>query len=155
MLSGSISRGKNDPSQSLQMMGRPLMSPDELKTLPKGHFILAKTGCCPMQTRLPLFLKWGIVFGEAYEVPERAAREVSYADRFELEQEILRRREDDMDDDGDGDLPLFPAARAGGQSHAPAPQPSGAAHSGGQGHTPTFQEKEHPRLPRRMPLRTD
>ncbi len=155
VLSGSISRGKNDPSQSLQMMGRPLMSPDELKTLPKGHFILAKTGCCPMQTRLPLFLKWGIVFGEAYEVPERAAREVSYADRFELEQEILRRREDDMDDDGDGDLPLFPAARAGGQSHAPAPQPSGAAHSGGQGHTPTFQEKEHPRLPRRMPLRTD
>ncbi len=47
VLSGSISRGKNDPSQSLQMMGRPLMSPDELKTLPKGHFILAKTGCCP------------------------------------------------------------------------------------------------------------
>lgn len=156
VLSGSISRGKNDPSQSLQMMGRPLMSPDELKTLPKGHFILAKTGCCPMQTRLPLFLKWGIVFGEAYEVPERAAREVNYADRFELEQEILRRREDDMDDDGDGDFPPFPAARAGGQSHAPAPQPSGAAHlDGGQGHTPAFQEKEHPRLPRRMPLRTD
>lgn len=156
VLSGSISRGKNDPSQSLQMMGRPLMSPDELKTLPKGYFILAKTGCCPMQTRLPLFLKWGIVFGDAYEVPERAAREVFYADRFELEQEILRRREDDMDDDGDGDFPPFPAARAGGQSHAPAPQPSGAAHpDGGQGHTPAFQEKEHPRLPRRMPLRTD
>lgn len=58
-LSGSISRGKNDPSQSLQMMSRPLMSPDELKTLPKGHFILAKTGNCPMQTQLPLFLKWG------------------------------------------------------------------------------------------------
>ncbi len=149
VLSGSISRGKNDPSQSLQMMGRPLVSPDELKTLPKGHFILAKTGCCPMQTKLPLFLKWGIVFGEAYEVPERAAREVLYADRFELEQEILRRREDDMDDGGDGDFPTLPAARAGGQSHAPAPQPSGAAHP------PIFQKKEHSRLPRRMPLRTD
>lgn len=155
VLSGSISRGKNDPSQSLQMMGRPLMSPDELKTLPRGHFILAKTGCCPMQTKLPLFLKWGIVFGEAYEVPERAAREVFYADRFELEQEILRRREDDMDDDGDGYFPPFPAARAGGQSHAPALQPSGAAHPGGQSHTPALQKKEHSRLPRRMPLRTD
>lgn len=155
VLSGSISRGKNDPSQSLQMMGRPLMSPDELKTLPKGHFILAKTGCCPMQTKLPLFLKWGIVFGEAYEVPERAAREVLYADRFELEQEILRRREDDMDDGGDGDFPPLPAARAGGQSQAPMPQPSGAAHPGGQGHPPASQEKEHSRLPRRMPLRTD
>lgn len=150
VLSGSVSRGKNDPSQSLQMMGRPLMSPDELKTLPKGHFILDKTGCCPMQTRLPLFLKWGIVFGEAYEVTERAAREVSYADRFELEQEILRRCDDDMDDDG-GFPPLL-AARAGGRSHAPMPQPPDAVHpDGGQGHTPAFQKKEHPRLP----LRTD
>ncbi len=140
VLSGSISRGKNDPSQSLQMMSRPLMSPDELKTLPRGHFILAKTGCCPMQTRLPLFLKWGIVFGAAYEVPERAAREVFYADRFELEQEILRRREDEEMEDGEPGEP---------------PLPPGAARTGGQGHTPAFQEKEHSRLPRRMPLRTD
>lgn len=55
VMSGSISRGKNDPSQSLQMIQRPLMTPDELKTLPKGNFILAKTGCCPMHTKLPLF----------------------------------------------------------------------------------------------------
>ena len=140
VLSGSISRGKNDPSQSLQMMGRPLMSPDELKTLPKGHFILAKTGCCPMQTKLPLFLKWGIVFGAAYEVPERAAREVFYADRFELEQEILRRREDEEMEDGEPGEP---------------PLPPSAARTGGQGHTPVLQEREHSRLPRRMPLRTD
>lgn len=140
VLSGSISRGKNDPSQSLQMMGRPLMSPDELKTLPRGQFILAKTGCCPMQTKFPLFLKWGIVFGEAYEVPERAAREVLYADRFELEQEILRRREDEEMEDGESGEP---------------PLSSGAAQPGGQSHMPVFQEKEHSRLPRRMPLRTD
>ena len=92
VLSGSISRGKNDPSQSLQMMSRPLMAPEELKTLPKGHFVLAKTGICPMRTQLPLFLKWGIRFGEAYEVAEQAARTVAYADRFELEQEIVRRQ---------------------------------------------------------------
>lgn len=89
VLSGSVSRGKHDPSQSLQMMGRPLMSPDELKTLPKGNFILAKTGCCPMRTQLPLFLKWGIHFEEPYEMPEKAARPVFYADRFELEEEIM------------------------------------------------------------------
>ena len=29
---------KSDPSQSLQMMSRPLMAPEELKTLPKGEF---------------------------------------------------------------------------------------------------------------------
>ena len=99
VLSGSISRGKNDPSQSLQMMSRPLMSADELKTLPKGHFILAKTGCCPMQTRLPLFLQWGIQFSQPYEVSEQSARPVSYVDRFELEREIVRRREDENNDD--------------------------------------------------------
>ena len=61
------------------MMSRPLMTPDELKTLPKGHFILAKTGCCPMQTKFPLFLKWGIRFGDAYEVEEQATRTVERA----------------------------------------------------------------------------
>lgn len=94
VLSGSISRGKNDPSQSLQMMSRPLMTSDELKTLAKGHFILAKTGCNPMQTQLPLFLKWGIRFDRAYKVDEQTTRQVVYADRFELEQEIVRRRDD-------------------------------------------------------------
>lgn len=137
VLSGSISRGKNDPSQSLQMMSRPLMSPDELKTLPKGNFILAKTGCCPMQTRLPLFLKWGIRFGEAYEIPEQAARPVAYADRLELEQEILRCR-DGFDEEEEWDEPPLPPVRA----------------SGGMQHTPEKDGKVH-HAPYRPPLRTD
>ena len=37
VMSGSVSRSKNDPSQSLQMMERPLLTPDELKSLPKGQ----------------------------------------------------------------------------------------------------------------------
>lgn len=52
VLSGSISKGKNDPSQSLQMIERPLMTPDELKSLPKGTFVVMKTGTHPMQTKL-------------------------------------------------------------------------------------------------------
>ena len=39
VMSGSVSRSKNDPSQSLQMIERPLLTPDELKSLPKGDFI--------------------------------------------------------------------------------------------------------------------
>ena len=104
VLGGSVSSGTHDPSQSLQMMGRPLMSPDELKTLPKGNFILAKTGCCPMRTQLPLFLRWGIHFEEPYEMPEKAARPVFYADRFELEEEIMLRNgfwEDEEEEDVD------------------------------------------------------
>ncbi len=91
VMSGSISRGKNDPSQSLQMMERPLMMPDELKSLPKGQFIVMKTGTHPMQTRLRLFLDWGITFDRVYEVPEKAARKVAYADKDELERRIMTR----------------------------------------------------------------
>lgn len=91
VMSGSISRGKNDPSQSLQMMERPLMTPDELKSIPKGHFIVMKTGTHPMRTRLRLFLEWGITFGEPYIIPEKAARSVAYANRQELELAIMRR----------------------------------------------------------------
>lgn len=91
VLSGSISRGKNDPSQSLQMMQRPLMTPDELKSLPKGTFIVSKTGSHPMRTKLKLFLKWGITFEEPYEIEEKSARKVAYADKREIEEEIIRR----------------------------------------------------------------
>ena len=91
VMSGSISRGKNDPSQSLQMMERPLMTPDELKSMPKGSFIVAKTGVHPMKVKLRLFLDWGIRFGKPYEVPEKAQRFVAYADKQELEESIIRR----------------------------------------------------------------
>lgn len=88
VLSGSVSKGKNDPSQSLQMMERPLLTPDELKSIPKGEFIVMKTGTHPMRTKLRLFLDWGITFEEQYQMPERAARQVVYAGKRELEQSI-------------------------------------------------------------------
>ena len=88
VLSGSVSRGKNDPSQSLQMMERALLTPDELKSIPKGIFIVMKTGTHPMRTRLRLFLDWGITFGAPYTVPERANREVAYANRVDLEHNL-------------------------------------------------------------------
>ena len=89
VLTGSVSRGKNDPSQSLQMIERPLLNPDELRTLPKGRFIVMKTGTHPMQTRLRLFKDWRIRFGDAYEVPERAERKVAFATKEEVEGEIV------------------------------------------------------------------
>ena len=55
VLSGSVSQGK-ESSQSLQMIERPLMTPDELKSVPKGEFVVMKTGAHPMRTRLRLFL---------------------------------------------------------------------------------------------------
>ena len=85
VLSGSVSKGKNDPSQSLQMIQRPLMTTDELKSMPKGQFILMKTGKNPMKTILKLFVHWKIRLDKNYEVEMRNQREVDYADMHEIE----------------------------------------------------------------------
>ncbi len=89
VMSGSISRGKNDPSQSLQMIERPLLTADELKSLPKGNFVVMKTGVHPMKTRLRLFLDWGITFEKPYETEEKSHRKVYYANKEELEENIM------------------------------------------------------------------
>lgn len=84
ILSGSVTRSANDNSQSLQMLSRPLMTSDELKSMPRFHFIVAKTGCNPMKTKLDLFFKWGIQFVDDYVVSEKSERKVKYAGRNEL-----------------------------------------------------------------------
>ena len=91
VLTGSISKGKDSNSQSLQMAERALLSPDELKSLPKGEFVVMKTGTHPMRTKLQLYFKWGISFEEPYQVPERAQREVYYAGKEELLMNIKRK----------------------------------------------------------------
>ena len=81
--SGSVSLGK-ERSQSIQMMGRPLMTVDELKSMPKGQFIVMKTGTHPMISKLKLYFKWGIQFGEPFLLEDRGARRVEYASRDAL-----------------------------------------------------------------------
>lgn len=85
VLSGSVSKGKKDPSQSLQMMERPLMTADELKSMPKGHFIFTKTGVKPMKTILRLFTLWKIKLDKKYEAELRHQRTVEYADIYKIE----------------------------------------------------------------------
>ncbi len=89
--SGYISRSKGEDSRTIQMGERALMTPDELKSIPKGEFVVMKTGSHPMRTRLRLFLDWGITFGEPYQMPEYGQRKVFYAGRQELEQAIKTR----------------------------------------------------------------
>ena len=85
VLSGSVSKGKKDPSQSLQMIERPLMTADELKSMPKGHFIFTKTGVKPMKTILRLFTLWKIKLDKKYEAELRHQRTVEYADIYKIE----------------------------------------------------------------------
>lgn len=82
--SGSVSKGKDNGSQSLQMIERPLMTADELKSMPKGQFIVMKTGAHPMKVKLKLFFQWGISFGKPYTVPDKGNRPVAYAGKNTL-----------------------------------------------------------------------
>lgn len=99
VLTGSVSKGKNDPSESLQMTERPLMSADELKAMPKGQFVVMKTGAYPMKVRLKLFFDWGISFGEPYTVKENANRKVEYAEKKELIEKIVEKYCPDLKDE--------------------------------------------------------
>ena len=86
VLSGSVSKSQESPSQSLQMIERPLMSPDELRNMPKGTFVVMKTGFHPIKVNMELYFNWGIKFDKnrPYILPEHSARKVAYASKQKL-----------------------------------------------------------------------
>ena len=84
VLSGQVSRSTENASEMLQMMQRPLMTADELKSMPKGSFVVMKTGSNPMKTKLKLFFEWGIRFDHPLSAEVHELRPVCYASRAEL-----------------------------------------------------------------------
>ena len=96
VMSGSVSRSKNDPSESLQMIERPLMTADELKSMPKGQFVVMKTGFFPMKVRLRLFPEWGISFNSEYVSAENSSRKVAYASKNEIVEGIIQKYRPDL-----------------------------------------------------------
>lgn len=120
---GSVSRSRNDPLQSIQMIERPLMTPDELKSMPKGQFVVMKTGVHPMKVKLKPFFKWSIEFdeGNPYTVADNGGREVMYAEKKEIIEGIIPKYHTDWL--ADGGLPADVEAADGqdeaeSQSHA-------------------------------------
>ena len=75
-----------------------------------------------MRTKLKLFLKWGITFEDPYEVEEKAARKVAYADKREIEEEIIRRYMCCMEGDETGENNF--AVSSGGMQQNPDPFPA-------------------------------
>ena len=120
VMSGSVSRSKNDPSQSLQMIERPLLTPDELKSLPKGDFIVMKTGVHPMRVHLKLFFKWRIEFDDEYPyaVPDQGNREVKYADKKDIQDGILEKYPPEWKEE----TPAPSDADGGGQTQHDSPK---------------------------------
>lgn len=52
-----------------------------------------------MQTKLRLFLDWGITFDKSYEMEEKSNRKVSYADKQTLEENIISQYMSDVIDE--------------------------------------------------------
>ena len=69
------------------------MTPDELKSMPKGQFVVMKTGFYPMKVKLKLFFKWGIQFDEKhpYEIPDQGNRKVEYAAKKDIMDGIVKK----------------------------------------------------------------
>lgn len=91
ILTGSVSYG-NNASQSLQMTGRPLMAGNELRTMEKGSMIVMKTGVHPIMTKMELFTKWGITFGEPYKLQDKSARPVKYVSERDIVTAIAKQQ---------------------------------------------------------------
>ena len=90
VMTGRGSQGK-DKSKTLQMTGRPLMTADELKVMPKDTFIVTRTGVKPMKTILKLFFEWGIQLNEKYALRQPVVRKVCYADKKEIRSAIIKK----------------------------------------------------------------
>ena len=134
------------------MIERPLMTPDELKSMPKGQFVVMKTGFYPMKVRLKLFFKWGIQFDEKhpYEIPDQGNRKVEYAAKKDIMDGIVKKYRPELlespappeESGASGGPPDKDKRRSGGtavqtsprnrRSHQPAAVPEQEVKSDGQ-----------------------
>lgn len=90
--SGSISNGKDSSSRTTQMTGKPLMSPQEIRSLPRGEYVLLKSGINPTRIRISRYDKTkAMTLDEPFTMNEQAYRTVDYASRDEFMQ-LLRNK---------------------------------------------------------------
>lgn len=93
VMSGSVSKRYNNSSSqnstTYQMIKQPLMTPDQIKRMKKGEWVLMKTGMNPVQVRLPKMEDWNIKIDfEPYKISSKASRHVNFADRKYIMQAI-------------------------------------------------------------------
>ena len=121
------------------MMERPLLTPDELKSLPKGDFVVMKTGVHPMRVHLKLFFKWGIEFDKdhPYTVAENGNRRVQYANKAELMDGIVKKYHPEVLLEGD-------VAGEGGEMAEPKQAES-------KNHQPPKSNRSRSRQPKPLP----
>ncbi len=81
---------KLSASVQSSLVGKSLISPQALIELPKGVFIVRRTGQHPMKTRLALYKEYGITFPDKLNVTEKQLREVKYLSADNLEKRVTK-----------------------------------------------------------------
>ncbi len=66
------------------------MTSDELKSMPKGDFIIMKTGSNPIRVKLKLFTKWGITFEKPYTIEHKNNLKIQYTNKAEIFNNITK-----------------------------------------------------------------
>jgi type IV secretion system protein VirD4 len=93
--SGSVSRSggmdRSNSSRSLQMVQRPLLTAEEIKTLEQNKWILMKSRCHPLISIMKRYNEWGIELDCPFQMTEDSARRVKYADKDELRNAVLKK----------------------------------------------------------------
>lgn len=83
--SGTVSNGNGNSSRTMQMTGKPLMSPQEIRSLPRGEYVLLRSGSNPTKIKISRYDKTkAMTLNEPFEPTEQAYRAVDYASRDEF-----------------------------------------------------------------------
>lgn len=93
----SVSHNKGDKasSRSDSVVSVNLMTPEEVRTMPVGDFIVMRTGKLPLRVHYDLFLDWGIPpFKKSEDRLAYSNKKVSYASREEIEIAIEKEVDD-------------------------------------------------------------
>lgn len=89
--SGSVSKSggiNNKSTQTESMIQRLLMTQRELKTLPKGKFIVQKLSVNPMMVTLPYYTDWGIKTEDLFRAEEKTIEEIQYTSIKKMQEAI-------------------------------------------------------------------
>jgi type IV secretion system protein VirD4 len=126
--SGSVSQG-DKRSTSTQMMGRALMTPDEIMKIPPGNFVVLRSGGTkdkstpPTQTTLPVYMAvWQLAEGRV-AVPKLEIRDVDVL----TEEKLIARQQcvvtpDPVEDEPEPQIPKPRKAPAAPPQTAAAPR---------------------------------
>lgn len=90
---GSVSNSSNqrssNSSKNISMVSRRLMTPDELRRLPKFNWVVQHGSQHPFISKMPYWTNWGITYDDPFKMPKSEPREIHYGNVKRLKTAIL------------------------------------------------------------------